>query len=98
MNGRLPHQINRLGLARTFQNIRLFRALTALDNVKVACRAQRPLFTASERCGGWPREARRERLDASTTTSTGGGRSCSRPGFQAEERELTAQRRASCWR
>jgi branched-chain amino acid transport system ATP-binding protein len=34
-----PHQINRLGLARTFQNIRLFRALTALDNVKVACRA-----------------------------------------------------------
>jgi branched-chain amino acid transport system ATP-binding protein len=35
-----PHQINHLGLARTFQNIRLFRALTALDNVKVACRAE----------------------------------------------------------
>ncbi|HEY4221551.1 MAG TPA: ABC transporter ATP-binding protein [Myxococcota bacterium] len=37
VNGRLPHQINRAGLARTFQNIRLFRDLTALDNVKVAC-------------------------------------------------------------
>ena len=48
VNGRLPHQINRLGLARTFQNIRLFKSLTALDNVKVACLAEsRPLFSAS---------------------------------------------------
>src|SRR5260370_40743278 len=35
----MPHEINHLGLARTFQNIRLFRALSALDNVRVACRA-----------------------------------------------------------
>ena len=39
VNGRKPHEINHLGLARTFQNIRLFRALSALDNVRVACRA-----------------------------------------------------------
>ena len=39
VNGWMPHQINHLGLARTFQNIRLFRALSALDNVRVACRA-----------------------------------------------------------
>jgi branched-chain amino acid transport system ATP-binding protein len=39
VNGRKPHEINHLGLARTFQNIRLFRALSVLDNVRVACRA-----------------------------------------------------------
>ena len=33
--GRKPHRITQLGLARTFQNIRLFNALTAIENVKI---------------------------------------------------------------
>jgi branched-chain amino acid transport system ATP-binding protein len=36
VNGMRPSQVNRLGLARTFQNIRLFKNMTALDNVKTA--------------------------------------------------------------
>src|SRR6202165_5026979 len=30
-----PYQITALGLARTFQNIRLFKELSVLDNVKI---------------------------------------------------------------
>jgi branched-chain amino acid transport system ATP-binding protein len=33
--GRKPFQVNKLGIARTFQNIRLFNALTAVENVKI---------------------------------------------------------------
>src|SRR5204863_7876912 len=35
--GLTPHAIAHLGLARTFQNIRLFRELSAFDNVRIAC-------------------------------------------------------------
>jgi len=33
--GRKPHRITQFGIARTFQNIRLFNALTAIENVKI---------------------------------------------------------------
>ncbi|WP_441249729.1 ABC transporter ATP-binding protein [Kitasatospora sp. McL0602] len=38
--GRKPHLVNRLGVARTFQNIRLFGALSALENVQVAAQTR----------------------------------------------------------
>ena len=35
LNGRKPHLITALGMARTFQNIRLFKELSVIDNIKV---------------------------------------------------------------
>ncbi len=52
VNGKRPHQINQLGLARTFQNIRLFKELTVLDNVRVAVQAERKPWFPSARPGG----------------------------------------------
>jgi branched-chain amino acid transport system ATP-binding protein len=41
IGGAAPHAISRLGVARTFQNIRLFRSLSALDNVRAALQGAR---------------------------------------------------------
>ena len=46
-----PDKITKLGIARTFQNIRLFRSLSVLDNVLIAkhMRAKHNVFTATFR-------------------------------------------------
>ena len=36
INKKTPAQLNRIGIARTFQNIRLFSAMTVKDNIKIA--------------------------------------------------------------
>ena len=36
INGKKPYQVTAMGIARTFQNIRLFSELSVLENVKVA--------------------------------------------------------------
>ena len=38
--GKKPYEINRMGVARTFQNIRLFNTMTVEDNVKVGLHNQ----------------------------------------------------------
>jgi branched-chain amino acid transport system ATP-binding protein len=40
ITGRKPHSITQLGIARTFQNIRLFGTMSALDNVLVGMHAR----------------------------------------------------------
>jgi branched-chain amino acid transport system ATP-binding protein len=37
LNGKKTHQFVEAGIARTFQNIRLFNDMTVIENVKVAC-------------------------------------------------------------
>src|SRR5450631_2266599 len=96
VNGLKPHQINRLGLARTFQNIRLFKTLSALDNVRVACLADTYAVFS------------RARMERARKRSSAAFRVAARmvafnnyvdwwrallltPGFQREERALTVK-------
>lgn len=48
IGGRKPETITSLGIARTFQNIRLFDNLTVIDNVKIGrhCRTRSTIFGA----------------------------------------------------
>ncbi len=57
-NGLRPFRMARIGIARTFQNIRLFRMLTVLQNVKVAAalRARQSLSSAVFRTPGQVRD------------------------------------------
>jgi branched-chain amino acid transport system ATP-binding protein len=55
-----PHTITRMGIARTFQNIRLFQALSVLDNVRIAfhTHAGYNLLEAVTRLGRFGRQER----------------------------------------
>ncbi len=55
------HQIARLGIARTFQNIRLFKSLTVLENVMTACQLRRG-YTIFEAVSRWPTFYKKERF------------------------------------
>jgi branched-chain amino acid transport system ATP-binding protein len=58
--GRPPHQITTRGIARTFQNIRLFQNMTAVENVQVG-RHSRMTATPFEAILHTPRERREEK-------------------------------------
>ena len=50
LDGRRTHAIVAAGLARTFQNIRLFGDLTVLDNVKLGSQLRRPHTIGATLC------------------------------------------------
>ena len=55
VDGLRPHVITQAGLARTFQNIRLFGELSVLDNVRMGAqmRSRHGLWTTVMRSGGY---------------------------------------------
>ncbi|EMG37656.1 amino acid/amide ABC transporter ATP-binding protein 1, HAAT family [Desulfocurvibacter africanus PCS] len=59
INGLKPNQVTELGMARTFQNIRLFPSMTVLENVMIGrhCRTKTSVFGAVLRT---PRARREE--------------------------------------
>ena len=58
LNGKKPHLITAMGMARTFQNIRLFSEITVLENVMIGrhCRTKAGIFGAIVRDGRTRRE------------------------------------------
>ena len=67
ITGKKPYQIAELGISRTFQNIRLFKKLTVMDNVKVGMhtRTKSNLFDAVFKTGRRNREERQAMEKAS---------------------------------
>ncbi|MGZ4548126.1 MAG: ABC transporter ATP-binding protein [Blastococcus sp.] len=63
--GQKTHVVNHLGVARTFQNIRLFPALTALENVKVGVETRQKAGPVSAMLG-MPWQRREERQSTAT--------------------------------
>lgn len=62
LNGMAPYQVTRTGIARTFQNIRLFREMSLMENVLVAMadgRGRRDLNAL----GSWSNLRRKERRE-----------------------------------
>lgn len=48
INGMHPYQVNEIGIARTYQNINLFKKMTVIENVMVGCHSitKRGLFSS----------------------------------------------------
>ena len=61
ITGKKPHQIVSHGIARTFQNIRLFQDMTCLENIMAGqhCRASSGLFSSVFRTPSMMRQERR---------------------------------------
>ena len=66
LNGKKPHKITAMGMARTFQNIRLYSDMTVLENVMVGrhCRTRAGIWGALSR-NGRTRHEEQESIDIS---------------------------------
>jgi len=66
LNGMAPHRVTAIGMARTFQNIRLFPAMTVLENVMIGrhCRTNTNIIGAILR-GAGTRKQERETIEKS---------------------------------
>ena len=82
--GLKPHEVAAAGIARTFQNIRLFPGLNVLDNVRLAgqLRARDGLATTllrTRRYAHEEAEIRRKAFELARAVRLAGSRSTSRP-------------------
>jgi len=61
IDGKQPFEINKAGIARTYQNINLFRNMTVLENVMVGChcRTRSGVFSSLLRLG-WQKKEEKE--------------------------------------
>jgi ABC-type branched-subunit amino acid transport system ATPase component len=66
--GKKTHLINHLGVARTFQNVRLFPALTALENVKVGIETRQKAGPIAAMLG-MPWQRREEKISTSSASA-----------------------------
>lgn len=66
ITGTPPHKVSGLGISRTFQNIRLFKHMSVLENVMVAChaRSSRSIAGAILRSKAFIKEEEETRLKA----------------------------------
>ena len=60
ITGKPPHVITKAGIARTFQNIKLFRSMTALENVQVGMQSRLKSGVVSS-IVHWPSQKREEK-------------------------------------
>jgi len=107
--GLRPHRIARLGLARTFQTIRIFTNLSVLENVEVAAACKRPgslfdvvMANARQRSGEAEIEhSAREALEIVGLGGRADDRAAQLPYAQQRlleiARALAANRTCCCW-
>lgn len=76
IKGLFPNQITELGLARTFQNVRLFANMTVRENVMVArhCRTRSGIFSAILRTPAFRREEQETKAKAEDVLAFFGSR------------------------